>query len=66
MILQLQAQTTCFPAIEFKPYSIWDDVSLILMLTAYLILYILGAYFFMRSLKLTINILKKYSKKEKC
>lgn len=66
MILQLQAQTTCFPAIEFKPYSIWDDVSLILMLTAYLILYILGAYFFMRSLKLTINILKKYFKKEKC
>lgn len=65
MTLQLQAQTTCFPAFEFKPYSIWDDVSLILMLTAYLILYIWGAYFFMRSLKLTINALKKQFKKEK-
>lgn len=66
MILQLQAQKTCFPAIEFKPYSIWDDVSVILMLTAYLILYVGSAYFLMRGLKLGINALKKHFEKEKC
>lgn len=66
MILQLQAQTNCFPAIKFKPYSIWDDVSLILMVISILILYTGCAYYFMKGLKLTISLLKKHFKKEKC
>lgn len=62
----LQFQRGCIPPFEYKPYTIWDDVLLILMLIAYLILYVGGAYFLMRGLKLIINALKKYFKKEKC
>lgn len=58
MILQLQAQTTCFPAIKFKPYSIWDDVSIILTLFSFLILYAGSIYYLMLGLKLTINTMK--------
>jgi hypothetical protein len=65
MILQLQAQTTCFPAIKFRPYNIWDDVSLILMVIPILILYMGCAYYFMKGLKLTINLLKKHFEREK-
>lgn len=64
MILQLQTQTTCFPAIEFKPYSIWDDVFFILMMVSILVLYTGCAYYFMLGLKTTINALKKQFKKE--
>lgn len=62
----LQFQRACTPPFEFKQYSIWDDVSLIFILSAYLIFYVGSAYFFMLGLKLTINIVKKYFKKEKC
>ncbi|MDP9960405.1 hypothetical protein J2T04_002289 [Chryseobacterium lathyri] len=62
----LQFQRACTPPFEFKQYSIWDDVSLILILSAYLILYVGGAYLFMRGLKLGINALKKHFEKEKC
>lgn len=63
MTLQLQTQTTCFPAIEFKQYSVWDDVLIILTLTAYLILYIGCAYYLLYVLKLITNGLKKYLSK---
>ncbi|HBV16432.1 MAG TPA: hypothetical protein DEB71_14000 [Chryseobacterium carnipullorum] len=66
MILQLQAQTTCFPAIKFRPYSIWDDVSLILIMVSILILYTGFAYYFMKVLKFIINAIKKHFKREKC
>lgn len=66
MILQLQAQTTCFPAIKFKPYSIWDEVLFILMMVSILVLYTGCSYFLMQGLKFTINALKKHFKKEKC
>lgn len=62
----LQFQRACITPFEFKPYSIWDDVSLILILSVYLFLYVGGPYFLIRGLKLTINALKKYFKKEKC
>jgi len=61
----LQFQRACTPPFEFKQYSIWDDVSIILILFVYLILYIGSAYYLMKGLKLTINTLKKYFKKEK-
>lgn len=60
----LEFQTGCIPPFEYKPDSIWDDILLILMLIAYLVLYVGGAYFLMRWLKLTIQRLKKYSVKE--
>ncbi len=62
----LQFQSSCIPPFEYKQYSIWDDISLILILFVYLILYIGSAYYLMKGLKLTINTLKKYFKKEKC
>ena len=62
----LQFQRACTPPFEFKQYSILDDVSLILILTTYLVLYIGSAYSLMLGLKLEINVLKKYFKKEKC
>ncbi|PTT39977.1 hypothetical protein DBR28_06505 [Chryseobacterium sp. HMWF028] len=66
MIQQLQAQATCFPAIKFKPYSIWDDVFFILMVVSILVLYTGCTYFLMQWLKLITNTLKKYFKKENC
>lgn len=66
MILQLQAQTTCFPAIKFRPYSMWGDLSLILMMVSILILYTGSVYYFMKVLKFTINAIKEHFKKEKC
>ncbi|RXM40855.1 hypothetical protein BOQ62_03820 [Chryseobacterium sp. CH21] len=66
MILKLQVQTSCFPAIKFRPYSIWDDVSLIMTLFAFLILYVGSIYYLMLGLKLGINALKKHFEKEKC
>ncbi len=64
--MMLQFQRGCIPPFEFKPYSIWDDVSFVLILSAYLILYIGSAYYLMKGLKFTINALKKYFKKENC
>lgn len=64
MTLQLQTQTTCFPAIKFKPYGIWDDISLILMMISILVIYTGCAYFLLRLLKLTVQRLIKYSTKE--
>ncbi len=61
----LQFQRACTPPFEFKQYSIWDDISLILILFAYLILYIEFAYYLMRGLKLIIKILKSRFKKKK-
>ncbi|AZB00163.1 hypothetical protein EG359_11250 [Chryseobacterium joostei] len=59
MILQLQAQTSCFPAIKFKPYSIWDDVLLILMMVSILILYVVCSYYLLYILKFVTDRLKK-------
>ncbi len=59
MILQLQAQTNCFPAIKFRPYSIWDDVSLIVTHFLYVAFTTL-----MLGLKLVINTLKNTSKEK--
>ena len=61
----LQFQTGCIPSFEYKQYSIWDDLSSILTLFAFLILYIACSYCLMRGLKLTVQRLKKYFNKEK-
>lgn len=57
MILQFQKE--CIP-FEYKQYSVWDDVSLLLTLLAYLVFYIGCAYYFMLGLKIIINAVKKY------
>ncbi len=54
------------PPFKYKEYSIWDDVSLILMMASILIFYTGSAYYFMKFLKFTINAIKEYFKKEKC
>lgn len=58
--MMLQFQRGCIPPFEYKQYTIWDDVSVILILSAYLILYIGVAYCLMRGLKAIINTIKSY------
>lgn len=60
----MQFQTSCMPPFEYKQYSIWDDMSLILMIVLILILYIGCAYYLMKWLRFTIKALTKHFEKK--
>ncbi len=62
--MRLLTQTTCFSAIKFKPYNIWDDVSFILMIVSMLILHVDFSYYLLYILKLVTDRLERNLNKE--